>query len=82
MKFRLVLETKTKNGHPVVLKFNVAPSKHQGLINFLKIALNDGHPVNFTVEKIEGEERELSKVKGTFDLEPLEDPEQFTMDTD
>ena len=71
MKFRLVFETKSKNGHPVVLKFKVPPSKHQGLVNFLKIAMEENHPVEFTVEKIQKGEHELSKVKGTFNLEEL-----------
>ena len=68
MKFRLVFETRTKNGHPVQLKFKVPPSKHQGLINFLKIALEHGNDVDFSVEKILGDAHELSKAKGTFKL--------------
>ena len=68
MKFRLVFETRTKNGHPVQLKFKVPPSKHQGLINFLKIASEHGNDVEFTVEKITGEAHEMSKVKGNFKL--------------
>ena len=68
MKFRLVFETKTENGNDVVLKFNVAPSKVQGLINFLNIALNHGNDVNFTIEKVSKDKREFSKVKGDFKL--------------
>ena len=71
MKFRLVFETTSKNGHPVQLKFNVPPSKHQGLVNFLKIALEEGHPVDFMVEKWNQGEKERSRVKGTFNLEEL-----------
>ena len=71
MKFRLVFETTSKNGKPVVIKFNVPPSKHQGLVNFLKIATEENHPVEFTVEKIQKGKHELSKVKGTFNMEEL-----------
>jgi hypothetical protein len=53
----------------VDLKFKVPPSKHLGLINFLKIALEHGKPVDFYVEKVTAEKKELSKVKGTFQLE-------------
>ncbi len=55
MKFRIVLKTKTKKDHDLVLKLNVPPSKYQGLSNFLKIALDSKNPnneVKFTIEKI------------------------------
>jgi hypothetical protein len=68
MKFRLVFETTTKKGNKVQLKLKVPPSKHLGLINFLKIALEDGNDVDFNVEKIEGEKHEISKVHGQFKL--------------
>ena len=71
MKFRLVFHTTTKKGSPVELKFKVPPSKHLGLINFLKIALEHGKPVEFYVEKLTAEKKELSKVKGTFQFEHL-----------
>ena len=71
MKFRLVFETTSKNGHPVQLKFKVPPSKHQGLVNFLKIAIEEGNPVEFTVEKIDQEKHDRSRVKGTFNLEEI-----------
>lgn len=71
MKFRLVFETTSKNGYPVQLKFNVPPSKHQGLVNFLKIAVEEGHPVDFTVEKSDKGKKERSRVKGTFNLESV-----------
>jgi hypothetical protein len=67
-KFRLVFETKTKKGYKVQLKFNVPPSKHLGLINFLKIALEHNNDVEFTVEKIANDKKELSKIKGNFHL--------------
>jgi hypothetical protein len=66
VKFRLVLETTTKKGNKVALKFNVPPSKHLGLINFLKVALESDNDVDFAVEKITKEKRELSKARGTF----------------
>jgi len=68
MKFRLVFETTTKKGKEVLLKFKVPPSKHLGLINFLKIAVEDGNEVNFAVEKISEDKKELSKIKGKFIL--------------
>ena len=71
MKFRLVFETTSKHGHPVQLKFNVPPSKHQGLVNFMNIAVEEGNPVDFTVEKVDKSKHELSKIRGTFKLEPL-----------
>lgn len=65
MKFRIVLKTKTKNQNDMIMKFNVAPSKHKGLINFLKMATDSNNPnsdVEFTVEKIgeDGKKVELS----------------------
>ena len=50
------------------IKFNVPPSKHLGIINFMKIAMEHGNDVDFTVEKITAEKKELSKVGGTFKL--------------
>ena len=66
MKFRLVFETTTKKGKKVLLKFKVPPSKHLGLINFLKIATEQGNEVNFAIEKISEDKKELSKIKGKF----------------
>jgi hypothetical protein len=67
-KFRLVFETETKKGNKVQLKFKVPPSKHLGLINFLKIAVGSANDVDFTIEKITEEKKEISKVKGKFRL--------------
>ena len=75
MKFRLVFETTTKNGKKVLLKYKVPPSKHLGLINFLKIAVEDGNEVNFAVEKISEDKKELSKTKGKFLLSEEEETE-------
>ena len=68
MKFRIVLETKTKKGNPVQIKFKVPPSKHKGLINFLNIALEHENDVIFTVERVAEEKHELSKIEGNFQL--------------
>lgn len=68
MKFRLVFETTTNNGKKVQLKFKVPPSKHVGLINFLKIAAEQDHEVDFAIEKILDDKKESSKVKGKFTL--------------
>ncbi len=73
MKFRLIFETTTKNGNPVQIKFKVPPSKHQGVVNFLKIALEDGNPVDFFVEKTDKEKQERGRIKGTFKLENVPD---------
>ena len=75
MKFRLVFETTTKKGKKVLIKFKVPPSKHLGLINFLKIAIEDGNEVNFAVEKISEDKKELSKIKGKFLLKEEEKTE-------
>lgn len=70
MKFRIVLKTKTKNDHELVLKLNVPPSKYQGLSNFLKIALDSSNPnndVKFTVEKIDNDKKRVeSSTFGKF----------------
>ena len=73
MKFRLVFETTSKHGHPVKLKFNVPPSKHLGLVNFMNIALEEKNPVEFTVEKVDKAQHELSKIRGSFTLEPIDE---------
>jgi hypothetical protein len=67
MKFRVVLKTTTKKGHDLVLKLKVPPSKHQGLVNFLNIAMESDEQVIFTIEKISTEqEHSESSVFGEF----------------
>jgi hypothetical protein len=67
MKFRVVLKTKTKKGHELVLKLKVPPSKHQGLVNFLNAAMGSDNQVTFTVEKISTEQEHTeSSVFGEF----------------
>ena len=66
MKLRLVLKTKTKKGKEVEIKFNIAPSKHLGFINFVNLALSQGNDVNLSFEKISKSGVESSKVEGLF----------------
>jgi len=73
MKFRIVLKSKTKKGHDLVLKLKVPPSKHQGLVNFLKIALESDTNVTFTIEKIGTDKKqEESSVFGKFKFQKKE----------
>ncbi len=73
MKFRVVLKTKTKKGHDLVLKLKVPPSKHQGLVNFLNTAIASEEQVTFTVEKISTEqEHSESSVYGEFKFKKKE----------
>ena len=67
MKFRVVLKTKTKKGHELVLKLKVPPSKHQGLVNFMNAAMGADENVTFTVERISTEQEHTeSSVFGDF----------------
>ncbi len=70
MKLRLVLKTSTKKEKDVSIKFNIAPSKHYGFINFINLALEQEKPVTISFEKInKSGEKEESKVVGTFKFE-------------
>jgi hypothetical protein len=67
MKLRLILKTLTKNNKEVIIKFNIAPSKHLGFINFINLALNRDLPVTLSFEKIsKSGVKEESKIEGTF----------------
>ncbi len=67
LKLRLVLKTKTKKDKEVCIKFNIAPSKHYGFINFVNLALNQDQPVTISFEKVsKSGEREESKIVGNF----------------
>ena len=67
MKLRLVLSLNTKKNKEVSIKFNIAPSKHIGFINFINLALNQDRPVELSFEKISKTgEKEASKIKGNF----------------
>jgi len=76
LKLRLVLRTTTKKGKDVYLKFNIAPSKHLGFINFINLALNQDKPVSISFEKISKKgDKEESKIVGTFKFEGISDAE-------
>ena len=67
MRLRLVLKTKTKKNKEVSIKFNVAPSKHLGFINFVNLALNQDQPIILSFEKVsKSGETEESKIAGEF----------------
>ena len=78
VKFRLVFETTTKHGKKVQIKFKVPPSKHLGLVNFLKIATEGDEEIKFAVEKVTEEKHELSHAKGTFRLVQDDSDESVT----
>ncbi|MBY8979052.1 MAG: hypothetical protein KGD72_01560 [Candidatus Lokiarchaeota archaeon] len=76
MKLKLVLKTTTKKDKDVYLKFNIAPSKHLGFINFINLALNQDKPVLLSFEKISKKgDKEESKIVGTFKFEGKSDAE-------
>ena len=76
LKLRLILKTTTKKNKDVYLKFNIAPSKHLGFINFINLALNQDKPVSITFEKISKKgDKEESKIVGTFKFEGKSDAE-------
>jgi len=69
LKLRLILKTKTKKEKEICLKFNIAPSKHIGFINFINLTLNQELPIDLLFEKISKTgEREESKIFGQFKL--------------
>jgi len=70
LKLKLVLKISTKKKKEVCIKFNIAPSKHIGFINFINLALNQDAPIELTFEKIsKSGEKEESKVFGQFKLQ-------------
>ncbi|MFX1316798.1 MAG: hypothetical protein ACFE9T_13120 [Promethearchaeota archaeon] len=67
MKLRLVLKTKTKKNKDVFIKFNIAPRKHIGFINFINLALSQDQPITVSFEKIsKSGQKEESKIFGQF----------------
>ena len=67
LKLRLILKTITKKNKEVSIKFNIAPSKHLGFINFINLALNQDNPITLSFEKIgKSGAREESKIVGNF----------------
>ena len=75
MKLKLILKLTTKKDKDVAIKFNIAPSKHSGFINFINMAINQNKPVMITFEKIsKSGERQESKLVGTFKFEGKDEP--------
>ncbi len=67
MKLRLTLKTRTKKNKEICLKFNIAPSKHIGFINFINLALKQDKPITISFEKIsKSGQKEESKIYGEF----------------
>lgn len=61
------MKTLTKKNKELTIKFNIAPSKHLGFINFVNLALKQDIPVTLSFEKIgKSGTREESKIVGTF----------------
>ena len=78
MKLRLTLKTKTKKNKEVTLKFNIAPSKHIGFINFINLALKQDDPITISFEKIsKSGEKEESKLSGVFKFQGKEESEKL-----
>ena len=76
MKLKLILKVTTNKNKDVYLKFNIAPSKHLGFINFVNLALNQDKPVSISFEKISKKgDKEESKIVGTFKFEGKSDAE-------
>jgi len=70
MKLRLNLTTRNKKEKDTILKFNIAPSKHLGFINFINLALKQDNSIEISFEKIsKSGEREESKIFGEFKFE-------------
>jgi len=64
------LKTKSKKNKEVSIKFNIAPSKHIGFINFINLALKQDLPIDLSFEKVSKTgEREESKIFGQFNLQ-------------
>jgi len=78
MKLRLTLKTKTKKNKEITLKFNIAPSKHIGFINFINLALKQDDPITISFEKIsKSGEKEESKLSGVFKFQGKEESEKL-----
>ncbi|MFX1395722.1 MAG: hypothetical protein ACFFAS_01635 [Promethearchaeota archaeon] len=77
MRLRLTLKTKTKNDKELSVKFNIAPSKHLGFINFVNQALKQEKPIVLSFEKIsKSGEKEESKISGVFQFQGSEESEK------
>ena len=81
MKLRLILKQKTKKGKEISIKFNIAPSKHIGFINFINLALKQDLPIELAFEKISKTgEREESKIFGQFNLQGKADSQLYGLE--
>jgi hypothetical protein len=79
MKLRLALNSKTKNDKDISIKFNIAPSKQEGFLNFIQLASSKNQTVSITFEKIsKSGEREESKIAGNFKFK-VNDPTQLQL---
>lgn len=74
MKLRLVLNTKTKNGKPYVLKLNIPPTKQKGFLNLIKMAQELDTEIALNFEMItEDKTVKQSNVEGKFQLKKKQD---------
>ena len=81
MKLRLILKTKTKKNKDINIKFNIAPSKHIGFINFINLTLKEGLPIELSFEKISKTgEREEGKICGRFNLQGKADSQIYELE--
>ncbi|MHA1150911.1 MAG: hypothetical protein ACTSR8_22045 [Promethearchaeota archaeon] len=73
MKLRLNLKIAGNEGKEKTIKFNIAPTKQKGLINFINQVLKQGNEINFSFEKISKSGVESSKIEGIFKLKAFDD---------
>ncbi len=66
VKYRIVFEAESNKKNLRVLKLNVSPSKNQGFTNFINQCVKEDRPISIYFEKIDGDNKEKSKIKGTF----------------
>jgi len=70
LRLRLIFWTKTKKKKALVLKFNIAPSKHIGFINFINLALSQNKPITLMLEYVDSNgDKKIIPVKAEFNLE-------------
>ncbi|MFW9989266.1 MAG: hypothetical protein ACFFC3_11465 [Candidatus Odinarchaeota archaeon] len=81
MKLRLILKTITKKNKEIKLKFNIAPSKHIGFINFINLTLNQELPIELSFEKVSKTgEKEESKIVGQFKFQGKVDSKLYELE--
>lgn len=80
LKLQLILKIQNSKGKDKVIKFNIAPSKQKGFINFINQVLNQGKEVSLSFEKVsKSREVESSKIEGVFTLKTLDDKRLKTL---